>query len=244
MRFFFVVSLFCISLFGEKMSVGAGPYVQTQPYKGVQDITVPSPVVFFDNSLFYIRWSRAGIYFLGAKNDEYAWGFSLSAQPRPYGYKPSDSEYLSGMDERRQTLEAGLAFSLMIDKHYLEVMALTDVLNRTDAYIVKSELGTEFSLGDFTFYPSFLIIYQSQKFIDYYYGVKQNEATPSRAAYMPSAGVDFALQTYISYPLYEDFSLFVNLRADKLSNQVTRSPLVEDRFIYSGLASILYTFRY
>ncbi|MGD9718713.1 MAG: MipA/OmpV family protein, partial [Sulfurimonadaceae bacterium] len=236
--------LFCISLFGEKMSVGAGPYVQTQPYKGVQDITVPSPVVFFDNSLFYIRWSRAGIYFLGAKNDEYAWGFSLSAQPRPYGYKPSDSEYLSGMDERRQTLEAGLAFSLMIDKHYLEVMALTDVLNRTDAYIVKSELGTEFSLGDFTFYPSFLIIYQSQKFIDYYYGVKHNEATSSRAAYMPSAGVDFALQTYISYPLYEDFSLFVNLRADKLSNQVTRSPLVEDRFIYSGLASILYTFRY
>jgi outer membrane protein len=244
MRFFFVVSLFCISLFGEKMSVGAGPYVQTQPYEGVQDITVPSPVVFFDNSLFYIRWSRAGIYFLGAKNDEYAWGFSLSAQPRPYGYKPSDSEYLSGMEERRQTLEAGLAFSLMIDKHYLEVMALTDVLNRTDAYIVKSELGTEFSLGDFTFYPSFLIIYQSQKFIDYYYGVKHNEATPSRAAYMPSAGVDFALQTYISYPLYEDFSLFVNLRADKLSNQVTRSPLVEDRFIYSGLASILYTFRY
>jgi outer membrane protein len=244
MRYFFVIAFVCASLFAQKISVGAGPYVQTQPYEGVQNITVPSPVVFFDNSLFYIRWSRAGVYFLGEKNDDYAWGFSLSAQPRPYGYKPSDSKKLEGMQEREQTLEAGLAMSIQIQKHYLEVMALTDVLNRTDAYIVKSELGTEFSLGDFTFYPSFLVIYQSQKFIDYYYGVKPSEATSSRASYMPSAGVDFALQTYVQYPLYDAFSLFLNLRADKLSKQVTRSPIVSDSYIYSGLASILYTFDY
>ena len=49
----------------QKITVGLGAYMQTQPYKDVDTIILPSPVIFFDNDLFYIRWSRAGVYFYG-----------------------------------------------------------------------------------------------------------------------------------------------------------------------------------
>lgn len=69
----------------QKVTIGACPYIQSQPYKGASELILPSPIVFYDNGLFYIRWSRLGIYFLGDKQDDYAWGFSLTAQPRTLG---------------------------------------------------------------------------------------------------------------------------------------------------------------
>ncbi len=248
MRYILILLLVFLSLNAEdkkqKITIGIGPYIQTQPYKGVDDIVLPSPVIFFDNGILYIRWTRAGVYFLGEKNDDYSWGFSLSVQPRPYGYVSKDSTTLEGMSERKNTWEGGLAFSTQIDDAYLEIMILTDLLHKRDSWIAKAELGYEFKLGDFSFYPSILFIYQSSEFINYYYGVKEEEKTSFRAAYTPGSGVDFAAQTYINYPLTKNLATLINIRADLLSSKVTDSPIVDDKYIYSGLLSLIYTFEY
>jgi outer membrane protein len=82
---FLLMMLFAAHVMAEeskqKVTIGAGPYIQTQPYKGVDDILLPSPVIFFDNGLFYVRWSRAGVYFLGEKKRIMLGDFlSLSSQ--------------------------------------------------------------------------------------------------------------------------------------------------------------------
>jgi outer membrane protein len=225
----------------QELTIGAGPYIQTQPYKDVSSNIIPSPVLFFDNSLVYIRWSRAGVYFLGDKQDDFAWGFSLTAQPRVYGYKSSDIE---GMDERKTTFEGGLAFSAKSDKAYIEIMALTDMLNRHEAWIVKSEVGYDFEFSDFSLYPSLIFIYQSSDFLNYYYGVKKSEELGSRKEYIPNDGLQLGVQTYIKYPFTKKLSALINLRADKLSKEATNSPIVKDDYIYSGLVSLIYTFEY
>ena len=51
-------------------------------------------------------------------------------------------------------------------------------------------------------------------------------------------------QTYIKYPLTKNLSTLVNLRVDKLPSQATSSSLVNDEYMYSGLASLIYTFEY
>ena len=249
MRYLLIITLFFISLNAadtkQKVTVGAGPYIQTQPYEGVKPILVPSPVIFFDNGLFYIRWSRFGMYFLGKKEQDYAWGFSISAQPRTYGYEAKDSKTLTGMDTRQTTFEAGLAFSASYHDKYIETMLLTDVLGRYDSWIFKTEIGDAYHLGKFNFYPSVIIIYQSQKFLDYYYGVKESEQIAGiRPAYTPSDGVLVGAQTYISYPLTKKLSTLVNIRADLIPQTAYDSPIVKDRFIYSGLLSLIYKFEY
>jgi outer membrane protein len=228
----------------QKVTLGVGPYIQTQPYQGADAIFVPSPVIFFDNSLFYIRWSRFGMYFLGAKHDDFAWGFSLTAQPRTYGYKASDAKILKGMDERKTTFEGGIAFSASYGDRYIEMMALTDMLNRYDSWTFKTEIGDEYHAGNFSFYPSLIVIYQSEKFLNYYYGVKTSEATLQRPAYTPKDGLLLGVQTYIKYPFTDKLATLINIRADYIPQTAYESPIVKDKYIYSGLLSLIYTFEY
>ncbi|MFT5660643.1 MAG: outer membrane protein [Sulfurimonas sp.] len=226
----------------QTITLGLGSYVQTQPYTNVDSIVLPSPVIFFDNGLFYARWTRIGVYFLGEKNDDFSWGFSLTAQPRPFGYESSD---IAGMNERKDTWEGGLAFSAKTGDTYIEILALGDLLGRYDSWIVKTELGHDFTLGDFSFYPSVTAVYQSRDFLDYYYGVTQAEATSrGEHSYRPGSGIQYGVQTYIKYPFTKQLSALVNLRADKLPSQATSSTIINDEYIYSGLASLIYTFDY
>ncbi len=228
-----------------KVTLGLGAYIQTQPYTDAQSIIVPSPVIFFDNSLFYVRWSRAGLYFLGNKSEDLAWGFSLTAQPRPFGYKPTDSDALKGLNERETTFEGGLAFSAASDGKYIEVMALTDLLKRYESWLIKAEVGDKYSYKKFTFYPSFIISYQSEDFMDYYYGITQEEAKRTTYDYYKAdAGFQLGLQTYIERPITENLSILFNLRVDLLPQSAQKSPIIQENLIYSGLASLIYTFHY
>jgi len=249
MRYFLLLLLVLNLLNAEetkqKITIGVGPYIQSQPYKDVTDIIIPSPVIFFDNGIFYVRWSRAGVYFLGEKTDEYAWGFSITGQPRPNYYKPSDSTALAGLSEKKSSLEAGLAFSAQIGDSYIESMLLTDILDRYDSWIFKTEIGHDFVLGDFSFYPSLILIYQSSKYINYYYGIsKEDSLTSSYDIYTANNGFELGLQTYIEYPFTDKLSALINLRYDRLSSEATASPIVEDDYIYSGLVSLIYMFHY
>jgi len=249
MRLFLILLLFLNLLNADetqqKVTIGFGPYIQSQPYRDVSDIIIPSPVIFFDNGIFYVRWSRAGVYFLGEKTDEYAWGFSITGQPRPNYYKPTDSTTLTGLSEKKSSLEAGLAFSAKMGDSYIESMLLTDVLGRYESWIFKTEIGHDFVVGDFAFYPSLILIYQSSEFINYYYGISQEDSlTSSYDTYSANAGFQLGFQTYIEYPFTDKLSALINLRYDKLSSEVTASPIVEDNYIYSGLVSLIYTFEY
>ena len=241
--------LFTFTLLAEDLSIGAGPYFQTQPYRGASTIIVLSPVIFYDNGILYARWTRFGLYFYGHKaskkaGDNYSWGFSFTAQPRPNGYKPSDSSSLAGLDEKKTSFEGGLAFTIYGNDKYLEAMLLTDMLGRYDSYIAEVEAGMKQKLGDFTFYPSIIGVYESRKFTDYYYGISAAEAarTPY-SIYEPSGGLRIAAQTYISYPIIKNWSAFFNLRVDRLTNNAKNSPIVSDSLMYSGLASVIYTFK-
>ncbi|NPA66420.1 MAG: MipA/OmpV family protein [Epsilonproteobacteria bacterium] len=243
-KIFFALLLTISSLFATDLTIGAGPYVQTQPYKGADPIIVPSPVIFYDNGVIYARWTRFGVYFLGKKQKEYSWGFSLTVQPRPNGYSPDDSSYLEGLDEKKSSFEGGLAFTLYGGGKYIEIMVMNDLLNRYNSYIAKVETGFKYQLGNFTFYPNIVVVYESKQFTQYYYGISSSESTrTSYDIYQPSGGVRVAAQTYINYPFYDSWELFMNLRADKLSSKAKDSPIVEDSYSYSGIIALMYRFK-
>jgi outer membrane protein len=124
-------------------------------------------------------------------------------------------------------------------------MALTDILDRYESWIVKTEVGYDFEVGDFLFYPSLIVVYQSSEFLDYYYGVSSDEATTSNYnAYATNNDFQIGLQTYIKYPLRNSLATLLNIRADRLSNEATKSPIVHDDYIFSGMLSLIYTFKY
>ena len=251
MKYIIILFLLYLSLSAQeeeqkqKLTIGLGLYGQTQPYKAIDPILVPSPVIFFDNGLFYVRWSRAGMYFLGDKGEDISWGFSLTAQPRTFGYETKEITDLVGLDARETTIEGGLAFSALYHKSYIEVMLLTDLLNKYDSWLIKTEIGDEFALGDFTFYPSVIMSYQSDAFVNYYYGVTQEESQRTQFNFFePNGGFQVGAQSFINYDITDGLAILANARIDSIPKSAHDSPLLKETLIYSGLLSLIYTFEY
>jgi len=245
-KLLFLSAFLLTTLWAHPLSIGAGPYLQTQPYKGLSTTIVPSPVIFYDNHLFYIRWTRVGLYFMGHSGDTLSWGASLTAQPRANGYKAQKNSIVADMHERQSSFEGGLslACSYKLTKNYAlfaEALQLYDMLQRYNGAITRGEIGAKIYIHQWSFYPSLMAIYHSQNFNNYYFGVRHDETTPLRPYFHAQAGIDYAAQSYVNYAINKKYSLLLNIRADKLSKQVTDSPIVTQNEFYSGLLSFLYT---
>ncbi len=220
------------------LSVGFGPYMQTQPYKKADPLLLPSPVVFLNYEILYVSWSRIGVYFLGGEN----WGASLMIQPRTYGFESSDAPILEGMSKRERSWEGGLSLAGKNAYGFAEIAYLHDLLNSTDRSLVRFEAGHTFETGAWSFTPTVMALWFSQGFNDYYYGVSEHEATAERPAYRADAGVNLAVESYIDYRINPQWSIFTNLRVDWFDATITQSPIVDQSTMISGLVSLLYHF--
>ena len=140
--------------------------------------------------------------------------------------------------------EAGLAASYERGDLFAEFLILQDVTNRSNGTKLRLEVGHAYRHGKWYFVPSFLAIWLSQPFTDYYYGVPQAyaDAAISRPAYRPDAAFNLAVQTYVKYDLCEHWHLLANLRADRFADTIDDSPLTGDRYMFSGMLSVLYSF--
>jgi outer membrane protein len=238
----------------DDIHIGLGPYFQTQPYKDADPVLLASPVIFFDNSLFYVRWTRVGMYFYGNKGEKFSWGASITAQPQVIGYyetaafnelgSRSPTTVLQGMQERKSSWEAGLALSASYKNYFGELLLMHDILNESNAMKARAELGADYTFGDFYFVPSVLAVWYSEKFTDYYFGVPQDETDTAlgRYVYEPGSALDLAAQAYLKYSISEHWHLLGNLRADYLGKSIHDSPLVDKKIIYSGMLSVMYSF--
>jgi outer membrane protein len=243
MRFFTLFCLLVLGIFAEDKTtpllLGGGSYIQTQPYKGADTKIVPSPVVFFDNHLFYVRWTRVGVYFLGDVKDDFSWAFSLSAEPQPLGYKAGESSSLAGMN-RESSIQGGLGFDMQYKESFFNFVLFQDILNKSNSTISRAEIGQHLKIDKVDLYPSISLIYHADKFNEYYYGVSSSEATLQRSVYSPASSIDYSFQTYAKYSFSEKWSTLLNFRVDSLNKEESNSPVVSEKYMYSGLISLLY----
>ncbi len=241
MKTIFLIFLIFASLLRAEnsFSFGAGPYMQSQPYKGTDAFILPTPVIFLEYEIFYVRWSQIGVYFYGGED----WGFSLMAQPRTYGYKADDSRYLTGMDERKSSWEGGLSLAAKNDLGFAEIIYAHDLLNSSNRSLVRLKVGSKLKHEKWTFVPTLMLFWFSKGFNEYYYGVKQEESTLLRTEYHPNASLNGAFETYINYQINPEWGILTNIRADYLNSTITNSPIVGDNYIASGMISLLYTFQ-
>lgn len=219
---------------------GLGPYVQSQPYRDADPLILPTPVIFFDNRLVYVRWTRVGLYVYGKQN----WGVSLTAQPRPWGYQAEDSQQLAGMAERKPSWEGGIALGGKSRLGFAELTYFHDMLDRSNGSLTRLEVGKSFTFGRWYHLPSIFIIRYSDAMMNYYYGVRPQEGTPQRPAYEAKAGVNAALQYFGMVEVSAHWYASANLRIDYLATEITRSPIVDDQWMGSAMVSVLYKFKY
>ena len=175
-----------------RRSVGLGILAAPDPYKGSDTDFFPIPIVV-------LRGER--VSFVGVRLSVHAWkqgpwSLDAIAQPRFAGFDPDDSPFLEGMEEREFSLDAGLELTWQSPKWAVSVDVLQDLLSRSEGFETSVSLQRRYSVRRWFIVPSVGLGWQSDKLVDYYYGVRRGEVREGRpffepgSALVPSVGLD------------------------------------------------------
>lgn len=218
-------------------SLGLATVVRQEPYRGYDTDFSVFPLIARrgGGDRFYVRGPGLGVWAYSTPS----WRLGFRAEARLDGYEADDSDFLTGMAERKATLEAGVDVDLL-DLAIGEVgfSAGTDVLSRHEGY----ELEARWQLPQdwLGFSPQLALRYQSEDLLDYYYGVSAAEARAGRPAYRADDGVAVALSLQRLQPLSQRWSLLMNAEIERLPDSAADSPIVDGRTKPRLLLALMY----
>jgi outer membrane protein len=218
------------------LHVGGGAFVQTSPYAGVDARVYPAPVVAYEGKRLYVRSAIVG-YRLISEN-----GLMIGplVQPHVEGFKEDDSPFLTGMRDRNWSVDGGVNIETVTPVGLLGVSIVSDLLGRNRGQEVEFRYLILLPVLGFHLIPSGGVKWKSDNLVDYYYGVKPNEARPDRPAYEGEQAFDPFLRLVIRRKLTKHWSLFSDTRYEWLASEITNSPIVSKDHQFSITAGVLY----
>ena len=221
-----------------QFGLGVAVISSPEPYKGTSNDTLVVPNISFSYKRFYLRGIILGFQLF--END--AFELDLVARPRFGGYDADDSRFLEGMEDRRDSADAGFELSWERERIGLQLTAVTDVLGRNDGQEVTFEVKAPLRRGPFRIEPRAGVVWQSQDHVDYFYGVRPDEARPDRPVYEP--GDDFSLTAgvFTFAPVTRKIVFQGFARVDRFGSEIKDSPIVGRDYGWIGFAGLTYQF--
>lgn len=207
-----------------RWTFGALAIERDAPYRDYDQGVLVVPLIRFEGERAYLRGLRGG-YVLHRDG-----GFELGPflQVRGDGYDAEDSDFLAGMDDREFSLDAGVAASWRRDGFgQLELSAATDALGRSGGHELEASYTALFRAGGFTFVPALAVKWQSDDLVDYYYGVRDEEALPGRPAYRGDAAMVPELSLLATRRFGAHWTLYGRVGHSWLPSEIRNSPIVD-----------------
>ncbi len=219
--------------------VGIAVASTKRPYTGSGNKTMVLPVLSYEGE--YVRVAGAGIDLklgsTGPLDFAFRTKFALGD-----GYKSSDAPILNGMVARKGSLWAGPAVTWNADFAKISFEVLADALRKSKG--IEGKLGIERNLraGPFVFTPHAAADFVDKKYVDYYYGVTDSQATLNRPTYEGKSTINFEGGLRTAYMFNRTNSLFVDLNATALGKGITDSPLVDRKVTPTVVLGYVYRF--
>ncbi|KAF7786464.1 outer membrane protein [Pseudoalteromonas rubra] len=202
---------------------GIGLGVSEEIYQGYDRRVIPLPILGYRGDKLSVLGPFISYEMLEVNDIE----ILLQAAPRFQGFDESDSDVFKGMAERDFSMDAGLGIRYERNNWKFNISAVHDVLDKSDGYELSTGLGKVFKSGPFFYEPSLTISHLDSNHVDYYYGVRLNEATNMRPYYQGDNATNVALGFSVSTPIF--FDGFTQLAFDYtwFDDSITDSPLVD-----------------
>lgn len=221
-------------------SLGLGVISSPRPYVGADNQTRAIPVLDLEYERFYFRGILAGFQLIDSGR------FSLDVIGRGQfaGYEADDSSFLAGMEERRETIELGLSAAWQLGAFELEATVAADALGRSEGTQASLELtwSKVFGRGKGGLFPSIGAIWQDADFIDYYAGVRPEEARLGRPAFEGSSALNIGAGLRGFFKVADRARIVGLVRAERLASEYEESPIIDSRWGYFGLVALAYEF--
>lgn len=228
------------------VSLGAALRWGDSPYKDVATIASVFndnsfdllPLYLYEGKRFFTRGSSAGVHFY--KNDTLV--IDAIINYRFLRLEAESQSYFAGLQDRRQTIDGGVAITTATDYGALSISLVNDLLNRHQGYEWAFSYRYRWEIANFEISPYASYIYQSNDLVDYYFGVNASEALPDRPLYQASSANFWRLGVGISYKVSERLMAFTNIAFEQLDASVTQSPLVDDKHLTTAALGFAYHF--
>ncbi len=207
---------------GGGIRFGQSPYLATDNED--QRLLDLVPLYLYEGKWLFAHGTAGGLHLLN--ND--AFQFNLYARYRFQHLDPDSNVFYEGLEERKQSLDAGIQAVLMRNWGELKLSWITDTLDRHHGQEVSFAYRYRFEAGPWTFSPYFSWTLQDQNLTDYYFGVSEAEARPDRPAYSvgESQWLGFGMNT--AWQVTDAIVLFGNVGFAGTESEVVNSPLVEE----------------
>lgn len=236
------ISMEIYRVLGERgrLGLGIGVIGRSNPYVGAtRSVTQPIPAITYVGER--LQWFgptlRYGIAGSGRLR------LAAAAEYRIGTYEEGDSAFLTGLGDRESTLLGGLGVQYEIARGFeLELLYQHDVLDRIGGGMANVRLSRGIPFGVAKFVPQVAVNWLGSDMSQHDFGVDANLATPERPAYRPGDTTSYELGLGVFVELSEAWRIIVNVAAERLSSEVTASPIVNDDTVYKGFAVVSYVF--
>ncbi|MGI9235458.1 MAG: MipA/OmpV family protein [Woeseiaceae bacterium] len=220
-------------------ALGAGARIAQNPYfeTDSRDLDLV-PLYLFEGKYLFARGTSGGVHLL--RNDVFE--LNLYTRYRFQQLDPDGNDFYAGLEEREQTLDAGVQLGIRQKWGEIKLDWVTDTLHRHDGEEVRFSYRYRFDAGPWSISPFVSWSYQDEDLTNYYFGVSDAEATAERPAYRPGDAqwVSFGVNT--SWQVSDRFLLFGNVVFGGAESEVRDSPLVEEDSFSSTFMGGTYLF--
>ncbi|HZX28098.1 MAG TPA: MipA/OmpV family protein [Telluria sp.] len=219
--------------------LGALQRVAYTPYRGAAAGLDLIPLYIYEGPKVYLHGTRVG----WKLREKERYGLDVFVDYRyegfPYEKTPA---ILAGMRKRDPAVDLGVSYRYRRPYGNFDLEYLHDANHTHHGSEARFEYSIDLDAGRWQFRPALSFARRSGPLNDYYYGVRADEATPTRPAYHAAAGTDWSLNLYASYTLTERWRALGSIGFIHHSDQVRRSPIVEDKAEPSLQFGVAYDF--
>lgn len=142
-------------------------------------------------------------------------------------YDQDTSDFLKGMDKRKASLDLGINADFALSQGTISTYFQQDVTDTYDGYLAGVTYFLPMSVGRMDLVPFAGLTYQSKDYVDYYFGVKNKEATQTRKAYKGDADISYNLGYKLIMPISDRWELTQTTAYTHLGDKISDSPIVD-----------------
>jgi outer membrane protein len=223
------------------VTLGLGGVVAESVFKGEDTEETIFPVIAYESGDFSIDPEGAAYRLMGSEDSAYSLfaGLGISGD----SYSSSDADVLKGMSRRHDGVDLGVGLEFGIGPGSVAASISQDISGNHKGQ--QAELSYEITMPINQYLvvqPSAALSWQSKDYVDYYYGVRANEATVSRAVYKGDSTVNSSVGLGLIIPINKQWRIVNQLGYTWLGDGITDSPLVGRDEAWNAVIMTTYTF--
>jgi MipA family protein len=210
------------------------------------------PALAYKGERFHANLGNPGIGYFNGLSDLGGVGYSIVKQDefnldlvgkiRAMGIDPDDDDALAGLHERKPGIDIGVSARWRTQLGELDAQLLSDVSGRSKGQEAILAYAYPLSFGKWTLRPELGVSWQSSDLNDYYFGVDSDETTASRGVYEADSTVTPFASFQMEYAINQQMNLIGGIGVGRLGDEVSDSPIVEERDLVGGYAGMVYRF--